>query len=97
MNPTIRDPIFEEIDKERRYQQERWGNEADDKKNSPWHFTSYIIQYAGKWMAGTWAPLKTDVVTNFRTMMVKVAAIAVAAIESVDRQRAAKGKTFYEE
>ena len=96
MNKTIRDPIFEEIDKERRYQQDKWGNGADDAKNTPWHFTAYISQYVGKWMAGTWAPLQSDTVTAFRTAMVKVAAIAVAAIESVDRQRAATGKTFYE-
>lgn len=96
MNKTIRDPIFEEIDKERRYQQERWGNGADDAKNTPWHFVAYIAKYAGGWQAGTWAPLQTDVVTAFRTAMVKVAAIAVAAIESVDRQRAAVGHAFYE-
>lgn len=89
--------IFDEIQKERGYQKDRWGNEADDTQNTPWMWAAYITQYATRWMAGTFLPLGGDVTTTFRNCMVKVACLAVAAIESVDRQRAAKGKTFYEE
>lgn len=89
--------IFDEIKNEREYQKERWGDEADDTVNTPWMWAAYITQYATRWMAGTFLPLSGDVTSAFRTCMVKVACLAVAAIESVDRQRAEKGKTFYEE
>ena len=41
-------------------------------------------------------PLGEDTVSLFRRSMIKTAAICVAAIESVDRQRAQRGKAFYE-
>lgn len=90
------DKILEEIKNEREYQDQKWGHELDDKENTPWMWASYIGQYATKWMAGTFIPLKQDVTASFRTCMVKVAALAVAAIQSIDRQREENGKTFYE-
>ena len=89
--------IFEEIRKEREYQKTRWGDETDDKVNTPWMWTAYITQYAGKWMAGTFMPLKGNVVDSFRKSMITVATLAVAAVESVDRQRKKNNTTFYEE
>jgi hypothetical protein len=90
------DDIFQEIRAEREYQERRWGNGADDTLNTPWMWSAYIAQYATRWMAGTFLPLGRDVTDAFRACMVKVACLAVAAIESVDRQRAQKGKAFYE-
>lgn len=90
--------ILSEILSERKYQDDKWGTEVDDTKNTPWMWAAYISQYATRWMAGTFLPLKRDVTDDFRTCMVKVATIAVAAIESIDRQRAGTWKaTFYEE
>lgn len=60
-------------------------------------WASYIAQYATRWMAGTFLPLKRDVTNTFRSSMVKVATLAIAAIESVDRQRENNEKTFYED
>ena len=94
--PMNRQAIYAEIEKERGYQQKRWGNTADDTLNTPWMWASYIANYATKWMVGTYAPLKRPVTDDFRVKMVKTAAIAVAAIESIDRQRN-KGGTFYED
>lgn len=91
-----REVIFAQIEQEREYQQKRWGNTTDDTLNTPWMWVSYIAAYATKWMVGTFLPLKADVVTDFRAKMIKTAAICVAAVESIDRQRA-NGKTFYEE
>lgn len=88
--------ILNEIRKEREYQKERWGNETDDTLNTPWMWASYIAQYATKWMAGTFAPLSSDTVNTFRKCMVKVATLAIAAIESIDRQRQENTQTFYE-
>jgi hypothetical protein len=94
---TDYDSIYKEIVAERTYQKQRWGDEADDTLNTPWMWAAYISQYATKWMAGTFLPLKPDVTDAFRAGMIKVATLAIAAIESVDRQRANKNKTFYEQ
>ena len=89
--------IYEEIKSERDYQTQKWGNEVDDTKNTPWMWAAYIGQYATKWMVGSFLPLKSSVTDEFRTCMVKVATLAIATIESIDRQREENGKTFYEE
>jgi len=88
--------IFQEIEAERIRQDGKWGTEVDDIENTPWMWAAYIGLYATKWMVGTFMPLDRTVTDAFRAAMVKVASIAVAAIQSVDRQRAANGTTFYE-
>lgn len=89
--------ILQQIADEREYQKTKWGNHSDDMQNTPWMFVSYICQYATKWMVGSFPPIKSYVTDDFRQCMIKVAAIAVAAVESIDRQRELRGKTFYEE
>ena len=93
----IEPELIEELKAERGYQQERWGNEADDTLNTPWMWAAYIGQYATRWMVGSFLPLKTNVTDEFRKCMLKVATLAIAAVESIDRQREIDGKTFYEE
>ncbi|MGN6819313.1 MAG: hypothetical protein ACTHJR_11655 [Sphingomonas sp.] len=89
--------VYDEIRAEREYQDDKWGVEIDDTKNTPWMWAAYIGQYATSWMRGTFLPLQPDVTDAFRKAMVKVAAIAVAAIQSIDRQRAGGSQsTFYE-
>ena len=92
------DDILEEIRSEKEYQKLRWGNELDDNHNSPFHWATYISQYATKWMYGNGLPtFNKDGTDAFRTCMVKVATLAISAIESIDRQREQAGKPFYEE
>lgn len=91
-----RSAIFNAIDKEREYQETRWGNTADDTKNTPNDYAAYIAHHSTRWFTGGFAPYSQSAVDTFRAQMIKVAAIAVAAIESLDRQRAASGKAFYE-
>lgn len=88
--------VYDEIKSERDYQDGRWGHETDDTKNDPWKWASYIGFYATNWMRGKFDFNKDDV-DEVRKMMVKSAALAVAAVESIDRQRAKNGKTFYED
>lgn len=88
--------VVQEIIKEREYQNSKWGHEADDTLNTPWMWASYIAQYATKWMAGTFLPIGSAATDNFRTSMIKVGALAVAAVESIDRQRDIKSKAFFE-
>lgn len=88
--------VYEEIKKEREYQDGKWGHETDDTLNTPWMWVSYITAYSTKWMKGTFAPLSKEISDDFRTKMIKTAAIAVAAVESIDRQRVEKSKAFFE-
>lgn len=70
--------IFDEIRKEREYQDSKWGTEFDD-KNTINDWCAYIIIYLGK--AVTMNITKEDQ----RKFLVKVASIAVAAIETFDK------------
>lgn len=89
--------IYDQIKAERAYQKKRWGDELDDKYNTPWMWVAYITAYATRWMIGSFIPLERPVVEKFRDSMIKVAALAVAAVESLDRQRAgAERRAFYE-
>lgn len=90
------DPVLSEVAAEVGYQEQRWGTDTDDTKNTPWMWASYIAQYSTRWMAGFFLPVPRSGTDAFRAAMVKVAAIAVSAIKSVDRQRAANGSTFFE-
>lgn len=96
MTDTRRDSILREIAAERTHQVARWGNELDDTKNTPWMWAAYIAHYATRWMAGSFLPLPRPQVTDFRTCMIKVACLALAAVESLDRQRSDNGGAFYE-
>lgn len=89
--------LFEEVAAECDYQESKWGTEADDTKNSPNDWVAYIAAYSTKWFAGGFVPYKQMTVDKFRAMMIKVAAIAISAVASIDRQRKANGTTFYEE
>lgn len=93
----IRSQALEEIANERTYQEGKWGNEADDTLNTPNDFIAYMNAYSTRWFPGGFTPYNPETVDAFRKSMVKTAAIAVAAIESVDRQRENAGHTFYEE
>ena len=90
-----REAIFKEIDEERNYQTERWGDGTDDMVNTPWKWATYIGLYSTRWMDGSFR-LRDNTVDAFRKCMIKTAAICVAAVESLDRQRAANGRAFYE-
>lgn len=66
--------IFEQINGERYYQNERWGNDFDS-KNTPNDWVAYISKYLGQAVT-----MPFDEAT-FRIQLKKVATIAVAALE----------------
>lgn len=92
-----RKSIFAEVEERRVYQEGKWGNVSDDTRMSPWDWVAVIASYSTKWMRGLFAPLPSADTSKFRKAMLDVAAIAVAAVESLDRQRFANGHAFYEE
>jgi hypothetical protein len=79
------DKILEEIKNEREYQKNKWGGpEVDAENNSPADFVLYITHYATKWFKGGLPPHNTEA---FRESMIKVATLAVAAIEAQEHKQ----------
>ena len=79
---------FEDIRAERDYQDVKWGGPAhDDAHTSGYDWIAFITVYAGKGALAFGAEDTNDrALRVFRTMMVKVGALAVAAIQWVDRK-----------
>lgn len=72
--------ILEEIAAERQRQDEKWGGANNDDDHSSHDWTSYIVKHLGMSGIGDdWNP------SLFRKQMVRIAALAVAAIEWHDR------------
>ncbi|MHA2063141.1 MAG: hypothetical protein ACXABY_02050 [Candidatus Thorarchaeota archaeon] len=82
--------ILEDIRKEREYQVEKWGNDFDD-KNTANDWVTYITMYAS---AGARMDASPE---EFRTAMVKVATLAVAALEAIDRNDGKTAPRHYDE
>ena len=76
--------IYQEVQAEREYQIKKWGNKADLEINRPMDFVGYIAHHSTRWFNGGFAPYNRATLDDYRREMVKVAALAVAAIESVD-------------
>jgi hypothetical protein len=79
----VRQQVLNEVDAERNTQDAKWGTAFDD-RNTPYNWAAYIGQYSTRHLIGD--PTKVSE-TEFRADMVKVAALAVAAIESIDRRK----------
>lgn len=68
--------VLEEVNGERNYQDTKWGGPIHDTTETQDNWVQYINEYAsGKGRATSY---------DFRKRMVKVAALAVAAIEAND-------------
>jgi hypothetical protein len=76
-----RERIFAEVNEERRAQETRWSAALDD-ANSPMGWIALIARHAG--LAIDDGAIMNDP-ERFRRQMIRVAALAVAAIESRDR------------
>lgn len=73
-----REKIFAQIEAERSYQDAKWGTAFDD-KNTVNDWVVYIGQYAGDAARMNIQP------QDSREKLLKVAALAVAALETFDR------------
>lgn len=74
-----RDLIFAAISRERQAQDEEWGGKTHDDSHEPWEWCTYIDKQR-KLARDANEP------EEYRSRMVKIAALAVAAIESSMRQ-----------
>ena len=79
--------VLDEIAAERRRQDGKWGGPAHDDAHSTAEFVQFIEDYAGwaRQMASMNSPDKA------RRRLIQVAALAVAAVESMDRRSANNG------
>ncbi len=79
---TTKAVIIEEILVERTRQDEKWGGAEHDDNHNPEDWCNYIIAYA------TWSKQMADYNSfdKYRRRMIQVAALAVAACESLDRR-----------
>jgi len=78
------DNILQEIKDERAYQDGRWGGHAHDDQHGPNEWIAFITAYAGK--AFYCCDEHPADLLEFRRNMIKVAALAVAAVEWADRK-----------
>ena len=78
-----RQNIFKQIDFERAYQDNLWGGSIHDDKHGTRDWTSFIAVYLGRanGVESNWG----EDLDQVRAMFIKVATLAVAAIESIDR------------
>ena len=79
-----RDLIFKEIDEERARQDGQWGGKGYDDKHDVRDWVAYVLNFLARTVAkeANWGfNLK-----RAREAFVKVAALAIAAIESIDRK-----------
>lgn len=73
--------IYDEVMRERIAQMEEWGGPDADDSNTKLDWVAYITKHVGKALTN---PVNIDI---FRYQMVRVAALAIAAVASVDRQK----------
>lgn len=80
--------ILDEVSKERDYQDAKFGGAVvDDRENGPNDWVTYITKYSSQWFPGGFPPYSEAAEEAFRTSMIKTAALAVAAVEQIDRKK----------
>jgi len=74
--------IYAEVDAERQAQDDKWGGEGHDDSHSSHDWLAFLTKHVGRAVKYPWDP------RAFRAQMIRVAALAVAAVEWHDRNRA---------
>lgn len=81
--------IIDDIAWERTRQDERWGGPAHDDEHAPFDWLTYIDTYVTKVVVDDGVIAEGGLVDpeQYRRRLVQIAALAVAALESLDRTR----------
>lgn len=79
-----KEQIIREILAERKYQDEKWGGPEHDDHHNDRDWIAFITDHAGRSLTWPWDGKK------FRAQMIKVAAVAMAAVEWYDRHEGNK-------
>lgn len=69
--------IYKEVEAERQKQDEQWGGPEHDDKHDPRDFVQFILYQISLTNLGT--------AVSWRKRFIKIAALAVAAVERLDR------------
>ena|SRR5882724_12439815 len=77
---TVLRSIFEEIRAEREVQDAKWGGPTHDDKHTQLEWWTFIKHHSRRSIRGK----KTD---SYRKQMIRVAALAIAAIQAFDRRK----------
>ncbi|MCK5609395.1 hypothetical protein KAR91_46410 [Candidatus Pacearchaeota archaeon] len=74
--------IVNEVISERNRQDKKWGGAEHDDKHAPSEFVQWIEDYAG------WARMMSSMLSydRARKRLIQIAALAIAAVESIDRK-----------
>ena len=72
--------IYGEIEKEREHQDHKWGGPDHDDKHGDYDWIAFIVKHLGR------AVQSMGFHRNYRDCMLRVAALAVAAVEAHDRK-----------
>lgn len=78
--------ILEEIKKERDFQDNKFGGEETDDLKSLGEWILLLNKYIGKAICSFDLFDKNSIYKTYRFNMIKVAAVSIAAIESIDRK-----------
>jgi hypothetical protein len=73
--PTHRQSILDEIDRERDAQDKQWGGETHDDSHEQYDWLRFIDYQENRMNSN-----------DYRERMIKIAALAIAAVESYDRK-----------
>jgi len=80
------DRVVEDIKSERELQDYKWGGPEHDDTHKPEEWQTFIVEHARRAVHAAWGrPAPGD---DYRQQMIRVAALAVAAVESEDRRAA---------
>lgn len=82
----MRQAIFDEINAERVTQDSQWGGPSHDDGHTLNEWIAIIVRHVG--LAASDGG--DEVAKRFRRQMIRVAALAVAAVESLDRKNSAE-------
>jgi len=95
MRDDARDSIMEAVKAERARAHAMWGDEFDN-KNTPNDWCAFVCRYAGEAIKMDRESKQFDV-KRFKDNMAKVAGLAVAALEAVERTHGRLAKRHYDE
>ncbi|HUY77057.1 MAG TPA: hypothetical protein VMV29_09825 [Ktedonobacterales bacterium] len=93
MSEMTRQAIYQAIDDERTHQDAQWGGPAHDDEHDPTDWLDYI-EHQGEFLADSWELLgngdfpdeEPQAETNITARFIKIAALAVAGLESWQRK-----------
>jgi Mg/Co/Ni transporter MgtE len=81
------DDILEEIKNEREHQDQKWGGPNHDDSHHLWEFAEWALQRARTISINSRPGFDSSKnFSQFRRLFIEIAALAVAAIESIDRR-----------